>query len=392
MITALCGAHVHHGDHFESGAVLLSDGDILAIVSEADVPSNAKRHDLTGKMLAPGFIDTQVNGGGGILFNDDPSVAAIEAIGSAHRRYGTTGFLPTLISDDLAVLTKAITAVAEAINRGVPGVLGLHIEGPFLNAKRRGIHNAARLRSLDEGTFDLVTQLDVGCTLITLAPEMTGLAMIRRLVEAGLIVSAGHTDATFEQINNAFSAGVSGMTHLFNAMPPLLGREPGAVGGALADKHVICGVIMDGVHVHPAMLKLALQCLSPRRFMLVTDAMPPVGTSDTMFRLDGRPISVGAGGCVDEDGVLAGSVLNMSEALRNSITLLGMDMTEAINCASAVPADFLRLKNKGRIGPSMAADLVVVNADLRVVETWIGGVCYEGEAYATEKTTRGHQL
>ena len=249
-------------------------------------------YDLKGQLLVPGFIDTQVNGGGGVLFNDDPSVESIAAIGRAHRRFGTTGFLPTLISDDLDVVAKAVRAVQTAIAIGVPGVLGIHIEGPFLNEERKGVHDATKLRGLDEDALGLLTSLNGGRTLVTLAPERTSPQIIRKLADAGVIVSAGHTNATYEEIKDALSQGLTGFTHLFNAMSQLTGREPGAVGAALDDADSWCGIIVDGHHVDPVVLRIALRCKRPDRFMLVTDAMPSVGAPKKSFKLQGRPISV----------------------------------------------------------------------------------------------------
>ena len=216
--------------------VVLIEGDRIRDVVARDARWSADReHDLGGRLLTPGFIDTQVNGGGGVLFNDDPSVESIIEIGRAHRRFGTVGFLPTLISDDLHVVSDAIHAVQAAIERGVPGVLGIHIEGPYLNAERKGVHDASKLRWLDEDALGLLTSLKGGKTLVTLAPERTTPHLIQKLTKAGVIVSAGHTNATYEQVKEALAHGLSGFTHLFNAMSQLTSREPGVVGAALDD-------------------------------------------------------------------------------------------------------------------------------------------------------------
>ena len=330
--------------------------------------------DLAGDYLLPGFIDTQVNGGGGALFNDAPTVDAIAAIGAAHRRFGTTGFLPTLISDDLAAVAKAIGAVDEAIAAGVPGVLGIHIEGPFLNANRKGIHDASKFRILDDAAFDLLTSLKRGKTLVTLAPEATTPQMIRRLVEAGVVVAAGHTNADYDTIRTALDAGVSGFTHLFNAMSPLTSREPGAVGAALEDEASWCGLIVDGRHVHPAVLRVALRARRRDRFMLVTDALSSVGQAEKSFTVQGRAIRVVDGVAVDENGTLAGSDLDMASAVRNVMAIGGLTVSEAVELASAAPAAFLGLAPElGAIAPGRRADLVQADADLRVRRTWIGG-------------------
>src|SRR5687767_10560019 len=233
----------------EDKVVLVENGFVTQIVERREAPSNAYRtYDLQGQRLLPGFIDTQVNGGGGVLFNDAPSAESIAEIGRAHRRFGTTGFLPTLISDDLHVVSRAVRAVQDAIQIGVPGVLGIHIEGPFLNEERKGVHDATKLRRLDDTALALLASLKGGKTLVTLAPEKTTPDMIRKLSDAGVIVSAGHTNATYEQIRAALDHGLRGFTHLFNAMSQLTGREPGAVGAALDDANSWCGIILDGIH------------------------------------------------------------------------------------------------------------------------------------------------
>ena len=277
-------------------AVVIADGRIQAVLP-ADQAPEGETTDLQGRLLVPGFIDTQVNGGGGVLFNDDPGVDAIAAIGAAHRRYGTTGFLPTLISDDLEIIDQAIDAVEAAIVQGVPGVLGIHIEGPFLNVRRKGIHDADKFRVLEDAQIERLTRLRGGRTLITLAPEKTTPEMIGRLTAAGARVAAGHTDADYVTMHAAFAAGVSGVTHLFNAMSPLQNRAPGVVGAALENQDAWCGIIVDGHHVDPVTLKLALRCRPLDRFMLVTDAMPSVGADTGHFKLQGRRINVRHGAC-----------------------------------------------------------------------------------------------
>lgn len=366
------------GDYgFETNkAVLLEGNRIVDIVPASDSRvRNAQIVDLRDQLLLPGFIDIQVNGGGGALFNDDPSVEAIRTIGAAHRRFGTTGFLPTLISDDLHVVSQAIGAVQAAVQTRVPGVLGIHIEGPFLNEARKGVHDASKFRELDDSSLELLASLDHGHTLLTLAPEMTTPAMIRKLVNAGVTVSAGHTNATYEQVRAALEAGLSGFTHLFNAMSQLSGREPGAVGAALEDRNSWCGVILDGVHVHPAVLRIALRSRPRDRFMLVTDAMPGVGSDQKQFRLQGRTITVDGLVCFDQDGRLAGSNMDMASAVRNAVTILGIDLAEAVRMASLYPATFLRLDHElGRIAPGYRANLVVADDELNVAGTWIDGV------------------
>jgi N-acetylglucosamine-6-phosphate deacetylase len=375
MSTALFNARVLTDDGLVDGKAVLIDGaQIVSLIDRDQIPAGAVRRDLGGAILAPGFIDIQVNGGGGVLFIDTPTPQAIAHIGQTHRRFGTTGFMPTLISGDLDTVAVAIEATREALKAGVPGLLGLHIEGPFLNAQRKGIHDASKFRTIDEAAFELLTSLGAGKTIVTLAPETTSAAMIRRLTDAGVVVAAGHTNATYATIRRALDNGLSGFTHLFNAMSPLTAREPGAVGAALEDPDSWCGLIVDGKHVDPVVLRIALKAKRHDRFILVTDAMPSVGLADKSFRLQGRLITVRDGVCVDEDGTLAGADLDMASAVRNSVSMLGLSLAEACRMGSQYPAEFLGLgRRMGRIAPGCRADLVLLDDDAQVLETWIGG-------------------
>ena len=355
--------------------MLLEGSRILDIVAASDARCRgAEKYDLGGQLLLPGFIDSQVNGGGGVLFNDAPSVESIRAIGAAHRRFGTTGFLPTLITADLDIVARAIAAVRAAIEAGVPGVLGIHIEGPFLNVARKGVHDPAKLRDLDASALGLLTSLRGGRTLVTLAPEITTPQIIRKLASAGVIVSAGHTNATYAEMRAALEHGLTGFTHLFNAMSQLTGREPGVVGAALDDPASWCGIIVDGHHTDPVVLRIALRCKPHDRFMLVTDAMPSVGTSNGSFVLEGRRIIVKGYACLDEDGRLAGSNIDMASCVRNAVSMLGLPLEAAVRMASEWPANFLGLGHEvGRIAPGYRANLVLADEELQVLETWIDG-------------------
>ena len=377
MLDALVNGRVLMAGGFEPRrSVLIEHGHIVAVAGDDDPRvKHARVHDLRDALLLPGFIDTQVNGGGGVLFNDDPTVEGIRRIGAAHRRYGTTGFLPTLISDDLSVVAAAIEAVRAAIAAQVPGVLGIHVEGPFLSEVRKGVHDARRFRGLDDDIVGLLTSLKTGTTLVTLAPEVTTPETLARLAAGGVILSAGHSDATCAEIAVAFRHGLTGFTHLFNAMSPLTGREPGVVGAALDDQASYCGIIVDGRHVDPIVLRIALRAKRHDRFMLVTDAMPCVGTEQRSFLLQGRLVTVQDGYCVDDRGTLAGTALTMAQAVANAISLLGLERAEAVRMASEFPAAFLGLGAQlGRISPGCRANLVSADDTLTVLDTWIDGV------------------
>lgn len=377
MPTALINGRVLTEAGLVEGLCVLIERGRIAAVLPGDDPRCARAgavYDLGGNMLLPGFIDSQVNGGGGVLFNDAPSVEVIRQIAAAHRKFGTTGMLPTLISDDLDVVARAISAVQSALTAGVPGVLGIHIEGPFLNVERKGIHDPAKIRELDPEAIGLLTSLRGGRTMVTLAPEMTTPDMIKRLVIAGVVVSAGHTNATYAQINPALRSGMTGFTHLFNAMSQLTGREPGVVGAALDDPDSWCGIIVDGEHTDPVVLRIAMRCKRRDRFMLVTDAMPSVGTDVKSFNLQGRQITVTGSLCVDEDGRLAGSNVDMASCVRNAISMLELPLSEAVRMASLYPAQFLGLDHElGRIAPGYRANFVLADDQIRVLDTWIDG-------------------
>lgn len=331
--------------------------------------------DLEGGWLVPGFIDTQVNGGGGVLFNDSIHVAGIAAIGAAHRRFGTTGFLPTLITDTPDRIEAALDAVDMAISAGVPGVLGIHIEGPFINRAKRGIHEADRIRQLDDAMVALLSKPRKGCVMVTLAPEQVEPEQIGALVAAGVIVSGGHSDADYAQAKAAIGAGMRGVTHLYNAMSPLAHRAPGMVGAALEHDDVWAGLIVDYAHVHPAAVRIAIAAKGSERIMLVTDAMPSVGTDADHFMLQGKRIEVRDGICSYADGTLAGSDLDMATAFRNCAAITRLPPPVIAQMASASPAAFLGLADSvGSIGVGKRADWVVLDADLRLRSVWMGGV------------------
>jgi len=372
---ALINARVLTGQDFVTGtAVVLAGGQVQALVPAADLDRTIARVDLDGDWLLPGFIDAQVNGGGGVLFNNTPTEAGVRAIACAHRNFGTTGLLPTLITDDVPAMRAGIAAVAAAIAAGAPGILGIHLEGPWLAQARKGTHDARKFRVPDSSEIALATSLRGGVTLITLAPEQVSTDTVRVLVQRGAIVAGGHSDASYERTRAAIDAGITGFTHLYNAMSPLQGREPGVVGAALEDRDTWLGVIADGVHVHAASLRLALHAKPRGKVFLVTDAMPMVGSHTPNFDLYGETITARDGVVRNAAGSLAGSALDMLSALRNAVSMLGVPLAEAARMAATYPADFLGLaRSHGRIAPGYRADLVRLDQDLQLRGTWIGG-------------------
>ncbi|EGF93462.1 N-acetylglucosamine-6-phosphate deacetylase [Asticcacaulis biprosthecium C19] len=351
------------------------------IVEIGNVTRQGEVIDVAGGYLLPGFIDTQVNGGGGVLFNDETTSDGIAAIARAHRAYGTTALLPTLISDELSVIDSAMRAVEKAIAAGVPGIVGIHIEGPFISKQRKGIHNPEMFRTLDAESKALLKSLKAGKTLVTLAPENCTPEDISELVQAGVIIAAGHTNASYDQTVMALKAGVTGFTHLFNAMSPLTHRAPGVVGAALEDLNSYCGLIADGRHVDWAVLRIALRAKPFDRFMLVTDAMPTVGSNTKTFVLNGQTIHVEGGVCVGPDGTLAGSDLDMATALRNTVEKVGIPLEHAAVMAAGAPAAFLGLQSaRGSLVPGQRADIVWLDKDLQVRGTFIGAKADEVRA------------
>ncbi len=359
----------------DRGAVEVRDG-VIASVNDSISPddSNGDFIDLENDFLLPGFVDVQVNGGGGLLFNDDPSAETAVGIANAHRAFGTTSLLPTLISDDLDKVEQAVRAIDAAVGRNTPGIAGVHIEGPFLNVEKRGIHDERKLRKLSNEAIAILTSAKHAQVVVTLAPECVELDQIRRLAECGVRICVGHTNASFDETRDALAAGVSGFTHLFNAMTAMQSRSPGVIPAAL-ESSAYCGVIVDGVHVHPAMLRLALRAKSDRRLMLVTDAMPVVGADIDHFHLNSRRIDCKDGACRSEDGTLAGSALSMIEAVKNAMAMLDLSVDEASGMASRMPASFLGIEDRvGSIAPGRRADLVRVSPTFDIRQVWIGGL------------------
>ena len=369
----LSGARIFDGENFLLDHAVVVEGErIAAIVPYAERPQGAAR-DLAGGLLAPGYIDVQVNGGGGVLFNEDPTPEAIARIAAAHRKHGTVGLLPTLVTDAPQVMTAAIAATREA-RRRTPATLGLHLEGPFLDPRRRGAHELKYIRDLAPGDVETIVDADCGAVMVTLAPNRVGAASIAELARRGVLVSLGHSEASYEEARAAIQAGARAFTHLFNAMSASVGREPGMVGAALDLADAFVGIIADGHHVHEANLRIALAVKRHDRFMLISDAMPPTAGGPDHFDLQGRRVTR-ANGCLRlEDGTLAGSVLTMDEAVRYVVNVVGVDLGDALAMASRVPATFLRRDNElGRIAPGHLASLVHLDDELRVLETWIEG-------------------
>ena len=367
------GAVVH-----EHAAVVVDGVRIAAVVPRVELPATVPLREFgDDTWLVPGFIDIQVNGGGDVLFNDEPTPKGVRAILAAHRKFGTTALLPTLVSDT-AEKMKAALAATEALADVEPGVLGVHLEGPFLSPEKAGVHDRSVLRTPTADDLAMLTAPRRSATLLTLAPEQVPEGFVAKLAAAGVRVALGHSMATYAQTRAAMAEGITGFTHLFNAMRPLETREPGPIAAALESPAAWYGLILDGIHVAPAMLRLALR--GAGKPILVTDAMPPVGGTRSSFALNGEAVTVRNGRCTRADGRLAGASLDMASAVRNCVNLLGVPLTTALRFASTHPAEYLGLGHRlGKLAPGYRADIVALDgAALEVLDTWVAGAGREG--------------
>lgn len=377
-LTALTGARIFDGDLWhEDSALLLADGKVAAIAAARDVPADARVVPMDGHSLVPGFIDLQVNGGGGVLLNERPDLEGIRTICAAHARFGTTGLLPTLITDNVQVTTETIAAGLAAQAAKVPGFLGLHLEGPHLSVARKGAHDPNLIRPMEQADLERTIEArhSLDALLMTLAPENATNDQIAALRAAGVTVSLGHSDCGYRTAAAAAEAGASMMTHLFNAMSPLGHREPGMVGAALDLGHLNAGLIADGFHVDPASIGVALRAKrGPGRIFLVTDAMSTIGTDMRSFFLNGREIFREGGRLTLANGTLAGADIDMASCIRFMRDKVGIDLEEALRMASLYPAEAIGMTGrKGRLTHGHDADFAVIDDNVNVVSTWIAG-------------------
>ncbi|UXN57677.1 N-acetylglucosamine-6-phosphate deacetylase [Phyllobacterium zundukense] len=374
----ITGARIFDGMEWHDDAALVVEaGRVDSIVPENSDDDSVETIDARGLLLVPGFIDLQVNGGGGALFNEQPTLDGIRRICAAHARFGTTALLPTLITDTREVTTAAIKAGIKAKAAGVPGFLGLHFEGPHLSLARKGAHDPSLICPMGKSDLDemLACMSALGCLMVTLAPENATKSQVKALADAGVVVSLGHTDAIFETACAYAKAGARTVTHLFNAMSGLGHREPGVVGAALATGALHAGIIADGFHVDPAAMGIAIRGKQgPGQIFLVTDAMSTIGTDMTRFRLNGREILRKDGQLTLADGTLAGADIDMLSSIRFVHETLGLPLEEAFRMATVYPADAMGIgSHKGRLMPGSDADFVLLTQELELRSTWIGG-------------------
>jgi len=359
-------------DFLDDQVLTITDGKIRAI------DQNIKQVDIrTSGLVVPGFIDLQVNGGGGVLFNDSPSLENLKVIMAAHAKYGTTAMMPTLITDNVAVMVQAANVIAAALAQNLPGILGVHFEGPHLSVAKKGTHCEEYIRPISDAEWQILSRKDIGLVMVTLAPETVSVKDVQRMVTLGIKVCLGHTNADYNTAQKAVDAGATGFTHLFNAMSSLQGREPGVVGCALLNDNTSCGLIVDGFHVDYASCRLAIKAKPRGKVFLVTDAMPPVGTKQTEFALYDRTVHVENGKLTSTTGELAGSSLDMATAVKNTHLGLKISLNEAFRMGSLYPAQYLYPTvselMRGELTIGKQADMVVLKDDLTVKETWIAG-------------------
>ncbi|WP_240233170.1 N-acetylglucosamine-6-phosphate deacetylase [Devosia lacusdianchii] len=377
-LVAISGARIFDGhDWHDDAALLVEFGHVAGIVPSNAVPANAETVHLDGGMVVPGFIDLQVNGGAGILFNNEPTVEAIRAICAVHAQFGTTALLPTLITDTVEVNIAAIAAGKAATEQAVPGFIGLHLEGPHLSLARKGTHDPALIRPMDDSDLArlIAARADLPNLLCTVAAETVTPQQIAALSGAGITVSIGHSDAGTDTTRAAFASGATMATHLFNAMSQIGNREPGVVGSVLTTEGVFAGLIADGIHVHPASIEIALRAKQgPGRIFLVTDAMSQTGTDIQTLTLNGRTITRADGALRLADGTLAGADLDMIDAVEFMHTTIGLSLDEAVRMASLYPAEAMGIQAEyGHLGAGAFASFVHLSDERQVRSTWING-------------------
>ncbi len=375
---AYAGAAIFDGHRLLAGHALVLEGArVRALLPESEIPPGTETIRLAGGFLAPGFVDLQVNGGGGVMFNEAPEPATLRTIAEAHTRLGTTALLATLITDTPERTRAAVSAVAEAVAQGVKGIAGLHLEGPHLSLERKGAHDAALIRPMDASDLEML--LDAArrlpALMVTLAPESATPAQVRALAGAGAVVSLGHSDAGFETCMAYAAAGARCVTHLFNAMSQLRNRAPGLVGAALQSGGLSAGVIADGIHVHPDAIALALRAKrGPGGLFLVTDAMATAATALDGFEINGRRVCRRDGRLTLPDGTLAGADLEMAGALRLMVNDLGLAPEVALTMATSRPAGVAGLsRHHGTLYPGARADFVHLDDKLNLRAVWRSG-------------------
>ncbi|WP_039054853.1 N-acetylglucosamine-6-phosphate deacetylase [Enterobacter sp. Bisph1] len=374
---ALTQGRIYTGHEIlDDHAIIINNDLIERLCPLAEVPTGMEQRSLNGAILAPGFIDVQLNGCGGVQFNDTAeavSVKTLEIMQQANERSGCTSFLPTLITSSDELMKQGVQVMREYLAKHPHQALGLHLEGPWLNIVKKGTHNPAFVRKPDHALVDFLCQNADVITKVTLAPEMAGDEVIRQLANAGIVVSAGHSNATLKEAQAGFRAGITFATHLYNAMPYITGREPGLAGAVLDDADVYCGVIADGLHVNYVNIRNAKR-LKGDKLCLVTDATAPAGANIEQFIFAGKTIYYRNGLCVDENGTLSGSALTMIEGVRNLVEYVGIALDEALRMATLYPARAIGVDQQlGSLAAGKVANLTAFTRDYKIIKTIVNG-------------------
>ena len=381
MKQALIGAQLFSGKEFFDNRALLIDGEnIIDIINEHDVPKNFEIQKLNGGILSPGFIDLQVNGGGGKLFNNSPDKESLNTIIEAHQHFGTTSIMPTVISDSLNVLKKCTTTISEEIENN-KSLLGVHIEGPFFNVKYRGVHQKQYINTINSDYLNLFESLKDFPVMLTLAPECISNKQLKHLKSLGFKILAGHTDASYDQLEEAIKYGLDGFTHLFNAMGQISAREPGVVGSALTFDNAAVSIIVDLHHVHPSLIQMAYKQKPQGKLFFVSDSMATIHHGEPSFELYDEIVSESKGRIINSEGKLAGSSITQIDAIKNAYQSCNIPLDEALAMASRYPAEYLGVANYlGSLKSGYRADLTHFDLDFQVQNVWVAGKQLKQEA------------
>ena len=374
MKQALIGAQLFSGKEFFDNRALLIDGEnIIDIINEHEIPNNFEIQKLNGGILSPGFIDLQVNGGGGKLFNNSPDKESLNTIIEAHQHFGTTSIMPTVISDSLNVLKRCATTISEEIENN-KSLLGVHIEGPFFNVKYRGVHQKQYINTINSDYLNLFESLQDFPVMLTLAPECISTKQLKHLKSLGFKILAGHTDASYDQLEEAIKYGLDGFTHLFNAMGQISAREPGVVGSALTFDNATASIIVDLHHVHPSLIQMAYKQKPQGKLFFVSDSMATIHHGEPSFELYDEVVSESNGRIINSEGKLAGSSITQIDAIKNAYQSCNIPLNEALAMASRYPAEYLGVANYlGSLESGYRADLTHFSLDFQVQNVWVAG-------------------
>ena len=374
MKQALIGAQLFSGKEFFDNRALLIDGEnIIDIINEHNIPNNFETQKLNGGILSPGFIDLQVNGGGGKLFNSSPDKESLNAIIEAHQHFGTTSIMPTVISDSLNVLKRCTTTISEEIENN-KSLLGVHIEGPFFNVKYRGVHQKQYINTINSDYLNLFESLKDFPVMLTLAPECISTKQLKHLKSLGFKILAGHTDASYDQLEEAIKYGLDGFTHLFNAMGQISAREPGVVGSALTFDNAAASIIVDLHHVHPSLIQMAYKQKPQGKLFFVSDSMATIHHGEPSFELYDEVVSESNGRIINSEGRLAGSSITQIDAIKNAYQSCNIPLNDAIAMVTRYPAEYLGVANYlGSLKSGYRADLTHFDLDFQVHNVWVAG-------------------